>query len=384
MDQRYIATKWHEKPENLELLERAETACYVFDPATVTATYDALKAALGTQLMVSFKANPNVDLFVRCSHAFQDGIELASQGELSLVNGRTPAPKFVNTPALDTPLLQAAASARATLVFDNPHQVELGLAALERGFTLKPVILRLNASSVLGSSSKVQADHFGMDPETLEAAARKLEGRGIKVHGIHVFAGSYTFDVAANALCNAAAEVIARVGEALGKPLEFLNLGGGFADDWDAANPKFAEYRTTLAKLPAHLTVAHEAGRAIFSRGGIFATRVLSVKSIDKRRVVVCDGGLAHCFMLAQTEKVMKRLRRPQVVAKGDGARSTVEGTVQVVGNSCNRSDVIGELTEGLMPEPGDMLVFENCGAYHSYTPKNFLELKSARHYIVS
>src|SRR5687768_16285156 len=104
---------------SIEQLEQAESPCYLFDPATVAATYSSLRATLGTPLMVSFKANPSIDLFVRCAHAFGDGIELASQGELNLVAGRTSAPKFVNTPALDLGLMRAAVAARATLVLDN-------------------------------------------------------------------------------------------------------------------------------------------------------------------------------------------------------------------------------------------------------------------------
>jgi len=54
------------------------------------------------------------------------------------------------------------------------------------------------------------------------------------------------------------------------------------------------------------------------------------------------------------------------------------------VGNSCNRSDVIGEMSDGVLPIPGDLAVFDSCGSYHSYSPRNFLELKSPKHYVVS
>lgn len=367
------------------MLRQVETPAYLFNPATVVATYSALKAALGTQLMVSLKANPNIDLFVRCAHAYTDGIELASQGELNLLAGRTRAPKFVNAPSLDEALLKAAVLARAQVVLDNLEQVEMAVAAVKTGLPLTAVILRVNAASILGNcGNRVQADHFGMDVEALLIAIQSLTAAGVSVRGLHIFAGSYSFDLCGVLLCENTINLLGALAEKLPKPIEFLNLGGGFADDWSADHPGFAEYRRALAKIPAHVTVAHEAGRAIFSRGGIFAAKVLAVKLLNKRRIVICDGGLAHCFMLAQTEKMFKRLRRPRIVPIGDGLRAAIDGPVQFVGNSCNRSDVIGELTEGILPRPGDLVAFDGCGAYHTYTPKNFLELKPPKHYIVS
>lgn len=370
---------------DIEMLKQVETPCYIFDPAKVVGTYLALRETLGTPLMLSFKANANVDLFVRCAHAFTDGIELASQGELTLISGRTAAPKFVNTPAMDKGLMQAATAARATLVLDNLLQVDTAIALARSGAALQPVVLRVNAISILGESgARVQADHFGMDRDMLRTAVQNLSAAGIAVRGLHVFAGSYTFDVCAIPLAEAALRLFAQLNEYLAEPMSFLNLGGGFADDWDSNNPKFAEYREVLAKVPEGVTVVHEGGRSVFARGGVFVTKILAVKPLNGRYIVVCDGGLAHCFMLAQTEKVMKRLRQPRIIPLAEGEQQTLDMPAAFVGNSCNRSDVIGELKEGVLPRVGDVAVFDGCGSYHSYTPKNFLELKAPRHYIVS
>jgi diaminopimelate decarboxylase len=368
-----------------DALAKIETPCYIFDPAVVASTYSQLRALLGTPLVVSLKANPNIDLLVRCAHAFTDGIELASQGELDIVVGRTAAPKFVNSPALDAPLLEAAVASRATVILDNPHQVELA-AALARRMSAPPrVALRVNAASIAPEAvGRAHADHFGMDTEALLAAAQSLTQSGADLRGLHMFAGSFTFEACSPALADAAQNLIAAVEQKLSKPLEFVNLGGGIGDEWDGADGRFADYRCRIAPLQRRLTVMHEAGRAVFGRGGVFATRVIAVKRLNRRQIVICDGGLAHCFMLAQTEKVLKKLRRPRIMRLGDGPTPVVEEPLLFVGNSCNRADVIGELTGGPLPRIGDLVLFDRCGAYHTYTPTNFLQLKSPRFYLVS
>jgi diaminopimelate decarboxylase len=386
MDQNVGFTGHLETRLEMDTLLKMETPCYVFDPATVISTYSRLRALLGTPLVVSLKANPNIDLLVRCAHAFSDGIELASMGELDIVVGRTATQKFVNSPAIDMPLLEASVASRATVILDNPHQVELAATFARRSATPPRFVLRVNAASIAAEAvGRANADHFGMDVEGLLAAAESLTQSGAEIRGLHVFAGSFTFDSCSPVLADRAEDLINAVESKLRKPLEFINLGGGIPDDWDGADQKFAEYGRRIAPLKERLTVMHEAGRAVFGRGGVFATKVMAVKRLNRRQIVICDGGLAHCFMLAQTEKVLKKLRRPRVMHLAATPTPAVDDPILFVGNSCNRADVIGELPGGgPLPQIGDLVLFDRCGAYHTYTPTNFLQLKSPRFYLVS
>jgi diaminopimelate decarboxylase len=370
-------------PEKISALE---TPCYLFDPAIVVARHARLRSALGTPLVVSVKANPNIDLYVRCGHAFTDGVELASIGELNLVVGRAAVPKFVTTPALDKDLLSAAIASRAMVVLDNPQQVELLLAFLNEYKKPVRVGLRINAASMIGpTASAAQTDHFGFDIPALFAARDRLLAAGAGLAGLHVYAGSYKFKDSAMALVAQAGPLLSRFEEALSEPLEFFNLGGGFGEDW-SEDDHFVAYRRQLADLQQRITVMHEAGRAIYHDAGAFITRVLAVKQLDGRLVAVCDGGIAQAFLLAQTEKMMKTRRAPLLVRNGAASPQAVTAAapVQLVGNSCNRNDVIGELPAGTVVQPGDMLVFDRCGAYHTYSPTGFLNLRPPSRYLVS
>lgn len=370
-------------------LAALETPCYLFDPQVVMDDLAALREQLGTAVVVSVKASPVLDLLVRCNGAFGDGIEIASLGELNLTIGRMSVPRFVNTPALDGGLIAAALACKATLVVDNPHQLELVRQALEQhaahGKPVSGIILRLNAASVLGRSG-AGGDCFGMDVHTAGAALARLAADSVvKVIGLHVFGGSHSF-------ASSAAPLAARLAELVGQwrsvaaPLETVLIGVGLPGDWRERGDEldFPAYRRALRDLQGQARVLHEAGRAVFSRAGRFAVRVLATKEVEGERVVVCDGGMAHCFALAQTEQFLKQWRTPALVtmsAREEGAQTR---SYKVIGNSCNRADVIGTLETTVAPAPGDILRFDHCGAYHSYSPTGFLNLRPARRYIAS
>ena len=381
-------------------LAKLDTPCYVFDAAKVESDYSDLKRALGTPLLVSLKANPNTDLFVRCANTFVDGIELASQGELNVVVGRSPVPKFINTPALDQTLMKAGIASRATLILDGSSQVEM-LASVSAKAKPLPVMLRLNAAALVGNAAQPGGgDHFGMDvPDAMKAIIR-LRAIGVSVRGLHVFAGSHSFKVWSPLILTAIERVLPTIEAAAGAPLELVNVGGGFPEDWRAQPGSFADYRRSLSGLSSRVKVYHESGRGVFNGCGHFVTKVIAVKSVNGAQVVVCDGGIAQCFMLAQTERVIKRLRRPIVVPIRNGAAAPpgsrgvavpvtlaptpVSGPVRVVGNSCSRADVVGELDAAVSVRPGDRLIFADCGAYSTYSPTGFLNLKAPTLYLVS
>ncbi|MET5013057.1 PLP-dependent decarboxylase, partial [Burkholderia pseudomallei] len=78
---------------------------------------------LGTRLVVSLKANSHADLVLRCAHAIEDGIELASQGELDTVVGRGNHVKYLNNPAMGDALMLAGIASRCHFILDGPDMV---------------------------------------------------------------------------------------------------------------------------------------------------------------------------------------------------------------------------------------------------------------------
>jgi diaminopimelate decarboxylase len=381
-------------------MQDLKTPCYVFDPEIAIERYRALKARLGTRLIVSLKANPNQDMLVRCGHAYEDGIELASRGELDLVVGRIKAPKYLNNPAMNEDFIRAGLASRCHFVLDNPELVTrfiaLSQAAIAAGATPRNVLLRLNAGALAGDAARAHwHDHFGMTPAEAFDATARLVAAGLRVSGLHVFSGSHTFTRGGAAtpdtlaLPPRAAALANELAAPNGAPLESLSLGGGFSEAGDAPGA-FAQYRESLVPLAAGFSLAHESGRAIFADAGLFVTRVMAVKHWPDRIVAVCDGGISHNFLLAQTEVPLRRLQAPLLVRDGrpvadsgkDGDGGAPPDTV-FVGSTCSRADVIGRRHSGPLPRPGDLAVFFRCGAYNrTYTMEGFLSHQAAHVYV--
>jgi diaminopimelate decarboxylase len=122
---------------------------------------------------------------------------------------------------------------------------------------------------------------------------------------------------------------------------------------------------------------------------GFFATRVRYTKQVEDLNYVICDGGIAQNFLLAKTENTLRKLNTPTLWTK-EPKEPTEPATrqkaaCQFVGSSCSKDDVIGKQSdEHILPQPGDVMIFDNCGAYNaSYTVSPFLQLPAATTYII-
>lgn len=360
------------------------TPAYIFDPERVIANYAALRSRLGTKLIVSVKANSNFELIQRCAHAFEDGVDIASLGELDLVVGRVQGERFINTPAWDNTLLRGAISSRATLIVDDVAQARTIAEVAGSGSIIRPVLMRVNVESLIGPLPGHWPDHFGMNRATLAQAVRILTDAGVVVRGLHAFGGSHSFAPRGIALARAMPELVDLIETTTGRKLDFVNLGGGFPRNWRELD--FGPYLEAIAPLKARLTVAHEGGRAIFGDAGQYLTRILAVKEFDDRIVAVCDGGMAQNFLLAQTEAAYRNYQSPKLIARTSMRSAPAAKPVTLTGSSCNRQDRIGKLgPKDDRPAVGDLYAFDGCGAYNAtYTVASFLSLRKARVYIGS
>lgn len=374
--------------ENLERDPKIfETPCYVYDVDRVIQNFQELKASLGTNLIVSLKANSCVELLIRCNHVITDGTEVASLQELNTVVGGTGGDIYLNSPAYEGTLIRAALASRATLILDNLAQLEQIQPFVGRA-QIKPVILRLN-SVVLREFDpdhpKVREDQFGFDWAGAQAAIARLKAMEIPVQGFHIFKGSYTFQKTAVASLKAVRAIQAAFEAETGEPVTFINLGGGFGENWRADAIDFDGYRKELSLFPAQTKLAHESGRGLFGDAGAFLTRVIYTKEIDGQRIAVCDGGIAHAFLLAGTENTFRKWKVPTVI-KADGSDPKPAGrTTLLVGPSCSKDDQFSRIPQdGPLLEAGDLCVFAETGAYHySYSVQKFLSLPEAKQYVV-
>jgi diaminopimelate decarboxylase len=362
------------------------TPFYLYQKSQFLRNYRALKAALGTDLFVSIKANSDFDRLVD-GHADEiDGLEAASEPELTSVLQVAQRSKiYVNSPAMQLDLLDHAVKAEVNIVVDSAYQLEiLSQLGADR---LKPVILRLNSSSFRfygRENAGLKEDHFGMDLESLPALRARAKQLKIAIRGFHVFHGSYTFFERATYPAEAWGALVHHLESILGHTIEFFNLGGGFSPEWsENAQFDWVGYRKKLTSVSPSMVWAHESGRAVFSSAGYFVVRVISTKLLNGKLIAVCDGGIAQNFLLAKTENPLRKYQSPEIVKASAAVTEICNYPIVYVGSSCSQNDIIGKSSlPSVKPEPGDWAIFSQCGAYNSsYTMPSFLALGAANRY---
>ncbi len=370
--------------------QKYTTPCFVYSISQFEKNYRELRAALGTSLIYSMKSNSCLDLIVRCGHIFEDGIEIASIGELnSLASGD--GPRFINNPSADKNFIRAAIASKCTVVVDNLAQLAL-VAEFVGKRPIKPVMLRLNhdvLAEFAPQSARIKPNHFGMDWQDTIKALELCQASDIQVAGFHVFKGSQSFPACAMDTLVASQQIIEKFEKILGYSISQVNLGGGFDSTWREYNFDFEQYRSALNNLPEHIQVIHESGRGIAASAGYYLTQVRYMKSVNDQSYAICDGGMAQNFLLAKTETPFRRYETPILIAATphESAPSNPENNQEtsclLVGTSCNKDDVMG-VVKNQLPQSGDLALFENCGAYHaSYTVSPFLALPPAQAYLM-
>ncbi len=364
-------------------LDGVQTPAFVYCAAAAQRRIRLLKEAMGTKVIISFKASNQQDILARLEPEYFDGIEVASRGELHMNAGLHSRHFYVNTPALTEQLVRATLGAKARFILDTPSHLEM-IAKLRGARTVEPITLRLSNKLVADFSPdtpRLRDDQFGMDMLQVEQAIARAAELGIPIEGLHLYAGPHTFSKAALHVVEAMTAIVRQVEQWLGHDLTVLNLGGGLEENWLERGHDFAGYRAAIAPLSARYEVIHEFGRAIFADCGVFVTKVLQSKSVCGQRYAVCDGGMAQAFLLAQTENMMRKYRAPRVDGREPEPLPDGQTTI-ITGSTCSRDDVIGVAPYAV--EPGDLLVFDNCGAYtRTYSMNNFLQLGEASNYVL-
>jgi diaminopimelate decarboxylase len=202
---------------------------------------------------------------------------------------------------------------------------------------------------------------------------------------VHVYAGTQCLDAGALASnFRNTADIVRRAARDRGIPgLRFVNFGGGFGVpyhegqkelDVDAAcaalNDEVAGLQRDLDR--PGLTAVVELGRWLAAPAGLYAARVVDVKSSRGRDYAVLEGGMNHHLAASGNfGQVIRKNFRARNLSKSGGA-DDVE--VTAVGPLCTSIDVMGDRIRLAKPEPGDWIGFFDSGAYaYSASPLLFL-----------
>jgi len=362
-----------------------DTPLFVYDRALIAARIATVRAALpGVALHYAIKANPLPELVAWISGQV-DGLDVASGGELALALASGGHDIGFAGPGKRNDELCAAIAAGVVINVESAGELER-IAALGG----RAVALRLNpAFELKGSGMRMggRPTPFGIDAEAAPAVAARARALGVRVTGLHVYAGSQT--LSGSAVIEAQAATLTLAAEfcaATGLRLDTLNLGGGFG------LPYFANDRpldlgavgtaltAALAGRPAVLRetrIIVELGRYLVGEAGVYLTRVVDVKVSRGTTFIVTDGGLHHQLAASGNFGTVIRRNYPIANASRFGAASAL--TADVVGCLCTPLDRLGEKVALPVTEVGDLIAIFMAGAYSaSASPSAFLGHPSA------
>lgn len=236
-----------------------------------------------------------------------------------------------------------------------------------------PVALRINPSIAEGGNFKIQTGHgdskFGIPNDYRDQIKAIVEQYGIPVIGLHIHTGSdfkdgNTFLKIADVLFDLATDY---------PDLRFIDFGSGFkvaykegdhfTDIAELGQKVGAAFRSFCDRYGRELELCFEPGKLLVSESGHLLVGVNVVKQNPTRTFVQVDSGLNHLIrpMMYDAYHDIKNMSNP------DGP----EKLYTVVGYICE-TDTFA--TDRLLPEvsPGDVLSFENAGAYGFSMASNY------------
>ncbi|MDM7926405.1 MAG: pyridoxal-dependent decarboxylase, exosortase A system-associated [bacterium] len=381
-----------------KLLASADKPFYLYDLGLMRERAERLRNRLDPSILVYYavKANPNPDL-LRAMAACTDGADVSSGGELTAALKAGFRPErihFAGPGKTDAELRAAVRAGIGAISVESPNELARLEAAAAAERRIADASVRVNPSLLIrefaikmgGKSSAFGTDEERL-PEMLDLFGRMPH---VRPRGIHVYAGTQCLHAEALAENFRHTADIVRGALAGGKAplLRLVNFGGGFGVPYhegqaeldaesacDALNAEWAGLKKELNPADAPAAII-ELGRWLTARAGLYAARVVDVKSSRGRDYAVLEGGMNHHLAASGNfGQVIRKNFRAANLSKPAGAE-TVE--ITAVGPLCTSIDVMGDRIRLAKPEIGDWIGIFDSGAY-AYTASPLLFLSHPR-----
>lgn len=347
----------------IQIAKEYGSPAFLFDAEALKERMKQVKSIVGEDISLcySIKANPFlIHTMLECV----DKLEVCSPGELAICKKlQVPAETIIYSGVNKGKKDIAEAMDYNVYIYtaESLHQLELLQEEAKATNTTRPVLLRLNANS-----------QFGMSKDDLFYAIKNRDNySNIDIEGIHYFVGTQRKRLSDQV---EELEMLETIIEELKVEADYevkkLEYGPGlpvpyFAkDDFTDTLAPIKEIAPALQKVAKKVSLTIEMGRFYTAECGYYFSKVDDIKSSnDGTCYAILDGGMNHLSYLGQT----MGLKVPKMEHIKQDNRESLESDKQeycLCGSICSTNDVMVRRVELDKLELGDILVFENIGAY--------------------
>lgn len=342
--------------DNIPVNEKS--AFYIFDTDTLIKRVEFLKKSLpdNVALCYAVKANP----FIAGELADKaERFEVCSSGECEICdNCGIPFDKTVISGVYKTPSVMERLIAETEgriYTSESISQFKL-FVGLSRKYNKKlKMLLRLTNDS-----------QFGMNAEEIEEIIKnRSDCENIDFIGIQFFSGTQKTSLKKlKRELEMLEGLLLTLDEKYGYNAEELEYGAGFpvsyfADDEFDEREFLKGFCEILNSTVSKRKIVIELGRSIAACCGKYYTHIVDIKSNKGQNYLITDGGMNHIVYYGQH----MAMRRPTVSVAGRENNDPV-CRWNICGALCSMNDIIAKQIPLPPVETGDILCFENAGAY--------------------
>ena len=362
------------KEHLLYLANKYGSPLYVYDTNIIASQYkritDAFKKVENLQLNYAVKALSNINI-LRFFKNLGAGLDTVSIQEVDLALSVGVAPeKIIYTPnGVSLEEIENVAKKGVQINIDNLSILEL----FGQKHPEIPVCIRINPHIMAGGNSKISVGHidskFGISVHQVPHIKRVVENTGMHINGIHMHTGSDILDIDTFLR---ATEILFDVAKKF-KTIDFIDFGSGFkvpykegdvSTDIEQLGLQLTERFNAFCKdFGKKITLMFEPGKFLVSKAGYFLAKVNVVKQTTSTVFAGIDSGFNHLIrpMMYDSYHHITNISNP----------NGRDRYYSVVGYICE-TDTFGSNRRISEISEGDILCFENAGAYCFYMASNY------------
>lgn len=339
-----------------EIKQKYDTPAYIFDINVLKKRIEYLKSKIpeNVKLCYAIKANTFI---VKEIEDIIDRFEVCSPGEYYICkeNNINPSKILISGVNKTPEVIKEMIESNESL---NCYTIE----SIEQFNLIKEIANSKNIDIMLRITS---GNQFGINLEEAEEIIKKqMEYPNLNIKGIQYFSGTQkrSLKILGREL-DYLDEVIKNLKEKYEFEIEELEYGSGFPVYY-FQNDEFDEdeflngFFEKMSNMKYKGKIIIELGRSIAATCGIYITKVVDKKTNKDQNYAILDGGMNHLVYYGQS--MAMKIPKCKVYPE----KENTEEKWNLCGSLCTTNDILVKQFPAGDLKIGDILVFENTGAY--------------------